>query len=599
MAKSNPTAIEPITVEYHLSELPTAQHKAGLAGLLLQIEYMRQRDEGSDNPSAIPRVVKRAATSATIEFTAETTQSLFDDVYETAIEPGDPERQPRKHKKTKQTIPWHSRAEMEIKDKKLGTKKLQGYVYLAFIPRLGALLQHIGDKPKWMKLQRDMLWSIPFGNEQTRIPFEQRAGSVRRRVKGADGKVKVEKENTGKPISVAAGREAWADLVTSQQTGWQHVANMPPGLTLGAQEENAEAIPFQGLAHQNLLLHFWPLATQVFVPAVLKIEREGGQLVAKTEFVGYVLAIPEVADLDWFLRRYPRMLGNLRPEVRGFRPAGAIIDLPAEAALSFLAALGTDKAADADHRRSFGSIEYLHQVKIGNNIKTQAAGRVAFRDGLFEKYRSIAGEPGGRAPYGNPLFRRGLMMAILDERLTESQWYRPFGKLFTEWDARVFVNSDSPPKNLSWFWADARKKLKEVIQAMPAAPHPNGPPTDEDAFLAATINRFIRTYLDERLKADADYDFAAFRKAKATPPVAAEARRKLAEKLFLEFRSRREQAFVDHFTATFFRVAQYMGHDFERVAVALLRRTDDVKTLTLMALSANSYTPSKKKEPAQ
>jgi hypothetical protein len=32
-----------VTLHYHLSDLPTAQHKAGLAGLLLLIESMRQR----------------------------------------------------------------------------------------------------------------------------------------------------------------------------------------------------------------------------------------------------------------------------------------------------------------------------------------------------------------------------------------------------------------------------------------------------------------------------------------------------------------------------------------------------------------------------
>ena len=61
---------------------------------------------------------------------------------------------------------------------------------------------------------------------------------------------------------------------------------------------------------------------------------------------------------------------------------------------------------------------------------------------------------------------------------------------------------------------------------------------------------------------------------------------------------------MDHFTNTFFAVPQYFGQRpapkmFERMAKALFDRTDDVKTLTLMALSANGWVPTPKKETAQ
>ena len=53
--------------------------------------------------------------------------------------------------------------------------------------------------------------------------------------------------------------------------------------------------------------------------------------------------------------------------------------------------------------------------------------------------------------------------------------------------------------------------------------------------------------------------------------------------------SRREQDFVDHFTATFCYVKQFLPEDdFRVVAEALLTKPEDVKTLTLLALSANS-----------
>ena len=74
---------------------------------------------------------------------------------------------------------------------------------------------------------------------------------------------------------------------------------------------------------------------------------------------------------------------------------------------------------------------------------------------------------------------------------------------------------------------------------------------------------------------------------------------KVAASLFLEFRSRRDQPFVDHFAQTFFAVQQYLpDRDQEQIANALIfeGRIDDVKTLTLMVLSSTSWTPQRSTE---
>ena len=104
---------------------------------------------------------------------------------------------------------------------------------------------------------------------------------------------------------------------------------MASSLWLGAQEFNAEAIKFVGRVEQNLLLHFWPLTVLVLVPQVIDADGE-------SEFRGYALAIPEVSHLEYFCDDYPELLRALPKEVRGFRPAGAVIDLPDQAALELL-----------------------------------------------------------------------------------------------------------------------------------------------------------------------------------------------------------------------------------------------------------------------
>ena len=91
-------------------------------------------------------------------------------------------------------------------------------------------------------------------------------------------------------------------------------------------------------------------------------------------------------------------------------------------------------------------------------------------------------------------------------------------------------------------------------------------------------------FKDKRIK-----DERTGRERVDVPPAYREAREKVASGTFLEMRSRREQAFVDHFIATFCSVKQFLSEeDFQLVAEALLKQHENVKTLTLLALSANS-----------
>ncbi|MFM8275015.1 MAG: type I-MYXAN CRISPR-associated protein Cmx8 [Gemmata sp.] len=567
-----PAAPTAVSVTYDLFELPTAQHKAGLAGLLFQIRHMEGK---KPTPPAIPKVLALTATSATIEFTKDSVQCLFDDVYaadKVVLEVKS------KWANAKEFKPPEDREE-EVKDEngkpvmkdgKPVTKKVKYFFYEQVQPSGNAIRQYIKNVPEqWMKLWRDMLWAIPRGNPQTRKPYEERADV----------------------LPCGEGTATWEDLLKAEKAKTNNefrTDEVAGSLWLGAQAVNPESVPFEGRVEQTLLLHFWPLTAQVYAPQMVQPDGEN-------EFVGYVLAIPEVADLEGFLSDYPKLLSNLGKDIRGYRPAEAVIDMPAEGALSFLdhlAQLSGEKTTDADYNSvayNLGSVDFLHLAKIGNNIKTLAAGRVAPRPGLLAGYLRIVGKAGTKPPYANPLFRRGLMLALLEGK----PWFQPFGKLFAEWDVSFFVPSDAPPSKLSWFWVDARKKVQEVIQAMPPAQNPDDPPKADD-LLMMLIHRLTRTYLAARAKEKSGIDPEKFKEGDKIawdklPKDFHDARRAAGESLFYEFRSRRDQAFVQHFAQTFFATKQYVSEDhYTEIGRALMTRTDDVKTLTLMALSANS-----------
>jgi len=580
--KSSPS--KNVTITYDLFDLPSAQHKAGLAGLILQIRSMQSRKQPMEE---IPFIEQCNSTMAKISFTESSTRGLLDDIYDADFVESEPSEKPRKKHKTKEVIPPFRTVWLDKPDKNgQGSNQVTAYVYRDVTPALHTLRQYLPEQRHWLKLWRDMLWGIPRNKPQSRRPYEERAG----------------KEHCKE------GGRAWADLlkvVKAQQTTSFHVTEVAGTLWLGAQAANAEGIPFVGRAEQSLLLHFWPLTVLVFVPVF--VDREGshiGQQGKNDKNSHYALAIPEVSDLETFVADYPAILGQLGNDVRGYRPAEALIDLPAEGALAFmehLAELVRQKTESKEIRYSVSAVEYQHLVKAGNNVKAMAAGRVEPRPGLIEHYETIAGRAGHPARFRNPLFRRGLLSALLKDRT----WYEAMDDVLIKLPHALFVRSENSPQQLPWFSIDAARRFEmdteEYSRSLEAHmnlselnPTAGGPAPQKP--LSAIINSLIRNYVRQRAEEKSGLDLEKFKidgkiDWENLPSEFADARRRLAEGAFLEFRSRRDQAFVNHFVATFCSVKQYLTEDdYEAVAAALLdpERRDDLKTLTLLALSASS-----------
>jgi CRISPR-associated protein Cmx8 len=584
-ARGNAAPLTSITVKYDLFDLPTAQHKAGLAGLLLQLDSMKARNLPED---AIPQVAGQTPTTAAIHFTEKSVQALFDDLYdataeEVVVKSKWQGAKPKREEEVEET---------DEEGKKTTSKR---YVYDQVQPSGHFLRQHLPEMDRgkdWHKLWRDMLWNIPRGIPNTRIPFELRAGWDAKKHKGG-----------GPKRSCKEGKEVWDNLLRVERAkakGEFYTAKVASSLWLGAQAANAEAIPFQGRAEQTLLLHFWQLTVLVFAPQQIDADGQG-------QFVGYVLAIPEVADLENFLADYPIMLSELGTAVRGFRPAEAVIDLPAQGALTFLehlARLSQRAATKSRVAYSVDSIEFVHLAKFGNNTKSMAAGRIAPRPELVEAYRAIVGQPGRPSPFRNPLFRRGLMLALLNDQ----PWHQPFAGLLSNYPWPHFLRSTKTPRTMPLFASDAAAKFradsdyhrqwKEMLKVTTQDDSQAARrPTEQ---LPLLIHRLVRNYVKQKTEEKSGIKWEDFKGKKIkdpetgrertdVPKAYSEAREKIASGTFLEMRSRREQDFVDHFTATFCSVRQYLPEaEFQVVAEALLKEPDDVKTLTLLALSANS-----------
>ena len=152
-----------VRMTYQLLDLPTAQHKAGLAGLVLQIRSMEQRKFSKDQR---PTIVALDPTSATFDFSEESVRSLFDDLYDA------------EHAEISVKSKWPGQApirEDEIDETGSDGKvhKSKRFIYDVVQPKGHFLRRYLPERDGlWLKLWRNMLWEIPRGRPTTRIPYK-------------------------------------------------------------------------------------------------------------------------------------------------------------------------------------------------------------------------------------------------------------------------------------------------------------------------------------------------------------------------------------------------------------------------------------------
>lgn len=544
-----------ITLSYSLFDLPSAQHKAGLAGLLFLIDSLRQRGA---NP--LPGVSHLSATSVKLTFTQDSLQAIFDDLYDAALV-----ERPSKSK-------WSGKAPKRVeidenRDEKSGeVRKQKIYIYDVVEPKASFLEHHYpGDEKGWLKLWRDMLWTILRAQPKTRGVYEQRA----------DSDPCQEAESTWKDLHKSIKKQGYTQPIAGS-------------LFVGAQADNAEKVKFEGTVEQNLLLHFWPLILQIFVPET--IDRDG-----KKEINGqaYVLAIPEVRDLEEFCEVFPRSLATLNPQIRRYRPSDSIITLPEEGGMEFLrnlSLIAEQRAESGNVKYSVSAIELFSLEKRGNSVKTHTARKIILRSGLLSQYESI------RQSCRNPFFKSELLLNLL----RDVDWTEGFLGLFSEHPSEFFIHSDQTPRQFPFFSTDVRTKFNAIIDEFKRLEEAHSMAEAEvpkPQSLENRIYEMIGSYVRQKTEARSNIKWSDFKDKKtsegrvAIPPAYIEARQKICMDAFLAMRSRREQEFIEYFTGTICSVPQFLpADDYVFVSQALLEENgwEKIKTLSMLALSAHS-----------
>ncbi len=526
------------------------------------IRELHQRPEFLNRENAMIEIVKNEKNdeeltefSVKIRCNSEGLKALFDLTYKSFEEQRWTETKIKNPKEVK---------EIERLDKKTGNPKIVNlYRYDPIVPH-GAFLpvwDKSSDHPDegiWVKLWRDMLWNIVRGVPTTRIPFNNRVN--------------------GASYSQDAER-IWQELQHPEK-----VTGQTGQYYLGAMASNAENVPSKDRVRYQFVLQFWPFVAQVYCPAVM--DKDG-----KRTLAGYVLAIPDVANLRNFCRAFKQVLETRSQNYHkwGYLPREAIIDLPEEGALDLLLLLRNRLANEIGNqqiRRTVLGVEIIHAEKVGNSgVKIRSISYVDPITKQIDRYAQI------KTTYWCPWFRKQRLLNLLHSQPESDELPNPLLKELPAWHEFDALLSRIPRKWLTdpLFSHDARELFTQEAGVTMKSEIRN---------YAQIVYRVCQQYVRNKLrKFEIEWDAKKQSYVKSGRPISQkdgdDKKYKIANEAFLAVRSRTEnQAFIDYFVSTLY---PFVGQkEFADFADTLFNKTEEIRSLTLLALS--SQFPIKKHE---
>jgi CRISPR-associated protein Cmx8 len=494
---------------------------------------------------------------ATLKMDKPGLAALFGEVYAASTEE-QARPQPLKNK-NKEIIPPLREEQREETDEKGKTKTKTLYIYPVTVPKGAFLIDYDpsarDDKGIWVKLWRDVLWSIFRGVPATRLPFENRA--------------------EGLPTDDAD--KTWEDLVQPSE----FVVDLPSTYFIGAQAFNAETVPFKDRSRFQFLLHFWQFVAPIYVPQVINNEGE-------REFVGYAIAIPDVANLEWFCEELPNVLKNRGIEPAGYRPRDCVMDLAIEGALDTLRRLQeritAQQGAIATSDLVLG-VDVIHLEKQGNSIKLLGVARIDPEAQMIDEYARL------RKVLWNPIFKQQRLKNLVNHR----PWYAGFDALLSRLSYKeLFAEQTSGFKHfkhdvMESFGVQNQKEVRNIMNGTEDVNNQSEQGKSNTDNWESLIYRMVGVYINRKLKSKYQLEWEKVKNEPGKLKEYEDAREKIAKDAFLAVRSRTGIDFINYFASTICSVSQNMSEgSFSALAQSLYTETDKVRTLTMLALSARS-----------
>ncbi|WP_330203420.1 type I-MYXAN CRISPR-associated protein Cmx8 [Cyanobacterium sp. Dongsha4] len=547
---------EIIELSYQLAELPSTQHRAGLAGLVLMVQEIENQETLQYYESALLELDNLDEFGVSVKFNLEGLKALFDVTFGAFSE----ERWSTKKDKKKEYTENEIR-QVEKKDKGGKIKTVTEYSYSVVIPH-GAFLPYLDESGEdkngiWIKLWRDMYWSIIRGRDTQRTSFKERCDK---------------NQNLGKYIKDV--KEQWNNFSSSNK-----VAKQSSTYFLGAESFNSENIPIKDTVSYQFLLNFAPFVFQVYRPTTL--DKDGKRDFSK-DALTYALAIPDIADLKRFCYFFPKLLKQRSNEKLGYSPKESIIDLANESALNFF--ILEDRIArdigEQSTKKSILGVEVIH-VKPGQKLNFFGFNYLEPITTQTDQYKQI------KDSYWCPWFRKQRLTNLLNS-IVYSDNQEGKDEEIPPWFGFDDLLSRIPRKwletNKDYFSHDARILFNQEILNKQGVTEMSKNNTKIRQY-SEIVYRVCQSYVRGKLKVKYGLEWD---KVKGNPKLEkdySENKTKIANEAFLAVRSRTEkQAFIDYFVSTLYPFIK--KEEFTQFAEDLFNKTDEIRALTLLALSS-------------
>lgn len=548
---------EALTLEYNLAELPSSQHRAGLAGLVLMVRWLKNEPD----KKGICEISQIDETSTILQIDQEGLQFLFDKTYAAFVEEREePNIRTKGKGSSKKDVPYLCERKRTLTDKKGKTTEKVFYVYPEAVPR-GAFLADYdvtfdGKYGNWVKLWREFIWNIMLVKPATRNPYKKRS----------DGIYSEDADKT------------WDNLDKSPN----EPTFLKSNTFVGAMEFNAELVEFQDNFKWKFLLNFWTFATPIYLTRVISYDKKSKSV--KPEYQPFTLAIPDISNLIDYCDGYEAYLRIRRPELISAYsyPIQSIVDIAIESAIDFsssLASLIAEKEKQAEVDDLLAGVDVIHIVREGDRAKIQIQKRITPTRTILTKYQRV------KSRYTDSLFRQQIILNILYEK----DWFYGFDSLLSKTDSeQIFGNS--------YFGNDVRKAFEDigVTNKLKGASNMNN--QEKEAIpktIEAVIYNLVSSYIREKLRDKYQLEWGKIKEAEKEE--FNQSKGKIAREAFLAIRRRTDEDFVDYFTSILCSYHQFelKGEGYVLVARALYDPDErsKVRTLTMLAFSANGYTP--------
>ena len=568
-----------VTLKYVLSQLPSSQHRAGLAGLVLMIRWSQKQLEFKNLANAKLKVTDLDADTVTVQFNLAGFTALMKAHFSAAFEERERSKKRANSKQKYRTI------KRQVCNPNTGkTKETIFYIYTDIVPQ-GDLVRSfepisLRDSPSqsevglaepidsnnlvWTKLWQEVTWAVLRPRHNQRLPFTAMV----------NGEIPSEIEKI-----------------------WQCLSDCPDAKVklsstymLGAQAKNNEGMPFSDVAKHRLLLNFWSYVARIYLP--LKINAKG-----EPKLYGYAIAIPDVRHLAAFCEHFPSILRKRDTREQWGKPRSAIVRNLEETGLDSLGSIHT----------------YLSQLKAKLNIEELLFGIDVFH--IFRPQDKPQSKPQILSiqrylPYRNaiveftqlkdrlysPLFRQQYWQNLICARPRIEGFYnilRDFPAAETlknNWFCRDFRTVFSPrnyPMELEEIDNTTSKDTIELDRN-------SQPPETKEISLESLLLRLLQTYarhqLERRFKLKWDENWKKQNKEELKQNKAyqnyKEKRKQIIVDLHHDFRRPRQaHEFLAYFAAKFTDVYQYITtEEYLLLAQHIQTQPEQIRILCLLAL---------------